>query len=206
MNDKRQQHWENVYATKAPDEVSWFQPVALQSLRLIDATGVGHDEPLLDAGGGTSTLIDTLIERGFTDLTVLDISAAALAVSRNRLGDKADRVNWIHTDVTGFVAPRRFALWHDRAVFHFLTSAADRNRYVKVLRSALRHDGHLILSTFGPEGPLRCSGLDIRRYDVDALREIFGEDFTLRQHVLDEHRTPGGAVQQFLYTWWQRHA
>lgn len=205
MNDKRQQHWESVYVSKAANEVSWFQPVPLQSVRLIEAAGVGHDEPLLDAGGGASTLVDTLLERGFTDLTVLDISAAALAVSRKRLGDRADRVDWIHTDVTRFVARRRFALWHDRAVFHFLTSADDRDRYVDVLRSALRHDGHFVLSTFGAEGPKRCSGLEIRRYDVDKLREIFGDDFTLQQHMLDEHRTPGGAVQQFLYTRWQRH-
>jgi SAM-dependent methyltransferase len=206
MNETRKQHWEDVYATKAPDEVSWFQPVPAQSLYLIEATGIGHDEPVLDAGGGASTLVDSLLERGFTDLTVLDISAAALAASRSRLGDKADRVTWIHTDVTEFVTHRRFALWHDRAVFHFLTSAADRQRYVDAVRNALRPDGHLVLSTFGPDGPLRCSGLEIRRYGVERLREIFDDDFTLRQHRLDEHRTPGGAIQQFLCTWWQRNA
>ena len=205
MNDTRQQHWESVYTTKSPDEVSWFQPVPAQSLRLIEATGIGHDEPVLDAGGGASSLVDRLLERGFTDLTVLDISAAALAASRNRLGENADRVNWIHADVTEFVAPREFALWHDRAVFHFLTAAADRQRYVDAVRAAVRRDGHLVLSTFGPEGPLRCSGLEIRRYGVDSLREIFGEDFTLQQHMLEDHQTPGGAVQQFLYTRWQRN-
>ncbi len=203
MSDARKQHWEGVYATKAPDEVSWFQPVPEQSLRLIEGTGIGLDEPVLDAGGGASTLIDGLLDRGYTDLTVLDISAAALAASRDRLGDRAERVRWIEADVTDFVAPFRYALWHDRAVFHFLTSSADRQRYIDAVRSSLQSRGHLVLSTFGPEGPLRCSGLEIRRYGIDQLRELFDEDFALQQHLLEEHRTPGGAVQQFIYTWWQ---
>ncbi|MBT8092711.1 MAG: class I SAM-dependent methyltransferase [Gammaproteobacteria bacterium] len=206
MSDARKQHWEGVYSTKAPDEVSWFQPVPALSLQLIEATGVGLDEPVLDAGGGASTLVDSLLDLGYTNLTVLDISAAALATSRDRLGSRADSVSWIESDVTEFIAPRRYALWHDRAVFHFLTSAADRVRYTDVVRSALCSGGHLVLSTFGPEGPLRCSGLEIRRYGIEQLHEIFDENFALRQHLLDEHRTPGGAVQQFIYTRWQLKA
>jgi SAM-dependent methyltransferase len=203
LNDQRKQHWESVYGSKAPDEVSWYQPLPTQSLRLIEATGIEQDEPVLDAGGGASMLVDSLLELGYTNLTVLDISAAALAASRARLGDKAAQVEWIETDVTEFAAPRQFALWHDRAVFHFLTAAADRNRYLDVVRSALRSRGHFILSTFGPEGPLRCSGLEIRRYGVDQLRELLEPGYMLRDHMLCEHFTPGGSMQQFLYTWWQ---
>ena len=203
MNEGRKDHWEQVYATRQPEEVSWYQPVPKQSLGLIEQTGVDRDEPVLDAGGGASTLVDQLLQAGFTDVTVLDISAAALERSRARLGDNAQRVTWVETDVTRFDPDRWYALWHDRAVFHFLVDATDRSRYRDVVQKALRPQGHLVLSTFGPEGPRRCSGLDICRYDVELLGRELGENFTLRSHLLDEHETPGGATQQFLYTRWQ---
>ncbi len=200
----RKTHWEQVYENKEPTAVSWFQPVPEKSLRLIRAAGIATTEPVIDAGGGASTLVDNLVADGFSDVSVLDISAAALERSRARLGDAAKDVTWIVSDVTEFEPERRYALWHDRAVFHFLTEVADRDSYVAVARRALRDDGHLVLATFGPEGPLRCSGLDIRRYDVEGLEKLFGEHFELRQYEIEDHQTPGGAVQQFLYSWWQR--
>ncbi len=203
MSGTRKQHWEGVYASKAPGEVSWYQPVPEYSLQLIEASAIDHDDPIIDAGGGASTLVDHLLERGFRDITVLDLSAAALAHARRRLGDRAGNVSWIEGDVTQFRATRRYALWHDRAVFHFLTDRGDRQRYVEAVESALVDRGHLVLSTFGPEGPTRCSGLDIQRYSVEQLCEWFGGAFELRGDVLEEHHTPAGGAQQFLYTWWQ---
>ncbi len=193
-----------MYENKKPTEVSWFQSVPDRSLQMVAETDIIASDPILDAGGGASTLVDNLLANGFSDVTVLDISAAALQRSRDRLGDKADKVTWIESDITEFEPERQYALWHDRAVFHFLTESADRARYVDIARRAVRGGGHLLLATFGPEGPLRCSGLEIRRYGADALRELFGEHFELRRHEIEEHQTPGGATQQFLYTWWQR--
>ena len=205
MSETRKQHWEGVYASKAPGAVSWYQPEPSQSLRLIEASGTGYDDPIIDAGGGASTLVDHLLDRGYRDITVLDLSAAALAHARERLGDRAGSVSWIEGDVTEFEAQREYALWHDRAVFHFLTDRGDRQRYVDAVKTALRSRGHLVLSTFGPEGPRRCSGLDIERYSVERLNEWFGHDFELQRDFVDVHYTPGGAPQQFLYTWWQSH-
>lgn len=203
MSDSRKVHWQSVYGEKDPTEVSWFQPVPDKSLRLIQRTGARHSDPILDAGGGASTLVDHLLGEGYQDVSVLDISGIALARSRARLGESAERVNWIEADVTKFEPSRRYYVWHDRAVFHFLTEAEDRHRYVDVVRRALQPNGHFVLSTFGPEGPLRCSGLDIRRYGVEQLRELFGATFELRDYELEEHRTPTGSKQQFLYSWWK---
>ena len=167
VTEQRKSHWEGVYATRQPTEVSWFQPVPEKSLHLIRATGVKCGQAIIDAGGGASTLVDNLLAEGFTDLSVLDISANALLKSQERLGDKAGKVTWIEADVTMFVPSRRYDLWHDRAVFHFLTEAADRDRYIDVVRGALKSGGNFVLATFGPQGPLRCSGLDICRYGVE---------------------------------------
>ena len=196
-------HWEQVYAGKEPTEVSWFQPVPEKSLQMIQRTGIATSEPVIDAGGGASTLVDNLLIEGFTDLTVLDISAKALDRSRERLGDGAANVEWIVADVTEFQPQRRYALWHDRAVLHFLTENEDRERYVEAVRRTLRPGGHLLLATFGPQGPLRCSGLEIRRYDVERLRKLLEPGFELRDHEIDDHETPGGSSQQFLFSWWQ---
>ena len=203
MSEQRKSHWEQVYGAKQPTEVSWFQPVPEKSLQLIRATGVERGQAILDAGGGASTLVDNLLAEGFTDVSVLDISANALLKSQERLGDIADEVTWIEADVTEFTPARGYDLWHDRAVFHFLTDAADRDRYVDVVRRSLRSRGHLVLATFGPQGPMRCSGLDICRYGIEQLADLLGADFELQCHELDEHKTPSGSVQQFLYSWWQ---
>jgi len=203
LTEQRKSHWEQVYGTKQATEVSWFQPVPEKSLELIRATGIEHEQAILDAGGGASTLVDNLLAEGFVDVSVLDISAKALLKSQERLGEKAGEVTWIEDDVTAFVPARRYDLWHDRAVFHFLTDAADRDCYIDVVRRSLKSRGNLVLATFGPQGPLRCSGLDICRYSVEQLTALLGEDFDLQSHELDEHRTPSGSVQQFLYSWWQ---
>ncbi len=205
MNEQRKHHWEQVYASKQPTEVSWFQPVPEKSLQLIRATGVGREQAILDAGGGASTLVDNLLAEGFRDVSVLDISSNALSRSRERLGEIAGEVSWIEADATDFAPQRRYDLWHDRAVFHFLTDAADRGRYIEVVKRSLNSGGHFVLATFGPQGPLRCSGLDICRYSIEQLTDLLGACFSLQSHELDEHRTPSGAVQQFLYSRWRSH-
>jgi ubiquinone/menaquinone biosynthesis C-methylase UbiE len=196
-------HWQRVYGEKKPTQVSWYQPVPEKSLQLIRATGIAKDEPIVDAGGGASTLVDNLLKDGYTDISVLDISSKALERSRARLGDSAAAVNWIESDVTEFEPPRQYALWHDRAVFHFLTESFDRDKYVNVVCRALLPGGHFVLATFGPQGPKRCSGLDVQRYGIEDLQELVGDRFDLRSHELDEHQTPMGSAQQFLYSWWQ---
>ncbi len=203
MNESRKSHWEGVYATKAPAEVSWYQPVPAKSLTLIRSTGVPLTAPILDVGGGASTFVDHLLDAGYRDVSILDIASGALAQTRARLGAIADQITWIEADVTEFEPSRSYAVWHDRAVFHFLTEAADREQYLDVLRSALQPQGHFVLATFGPEGPTRCSGLEVQRYSIDQVEALVGPDFRLRAHEVEEHRTPMGITQQFLYGWWQ---
>jgi len=203
MSTSRKTHWQDVYRDKEPSKVSWYEPVPEKSLQLIHATGVGHDDPILDAGGGASTLVDHLLDEGYTDISVLDISGDALERSRARLGDAAGTVDWIESDVVDFHPVRRFALWHDRAVFHFLTESADRDRYVEVINEALLPNGHFVLATFGPQGPQRCSGLDIQRYGIERLQELFGSRFELCDYEIDEHKTPMESAQQFLFSRWQ---
>lgn len=201
----RQQYWEHVYGSKSSTEVSWYQPKPGRSLQLI-RDAASPDTPIIDVGGGASTLVDHLLDEGYSDVTVLDIAASAFEHSRDRLGPRAARVEWIVSDVTRFRARRRYGLWHDRAVLHFLTDAADREGYVKALDRALAPGANLVLSTFGPQGPLKCSGLDVRRYDIDMLTELLGGLFDLRNKEIELHTTPGGATQQFLYSSWTRRA
>ena len=203
MSTIRKTHWQKVYGEKQPTEVSWYQPVPERSLQLIRATGIKHGDPILDAGGGASTLVDHLLDEGYTDISVLDISGNALERSRARLGEAGQDVHWIESDVIDFQPLRRYALWHDRAGFHFLTDSADRDRYIDVVYKSLLPKGHFVLATFGPQGPKRCSGLDIRRYGIEQLQELFGPRFELRGHEIDEHETPMGATQQFLFSRWQ---
>jgi len=198
-------HWEQVHATTDPALVSWYQPVPARSLELIREAGVGIHDPLLDVGGGSSTLVDHLLAAGRTDLTVLDIAAPALDRARARLGDRANRVHWIVSDITGFRPDRTYCLWHDRAVFHFLTDHARRAAYLDVLEKALADGGHLVLATFGPDGPSRCSGLAVQRYSVAELCQVLGPRFTLVRSLLEDHVTPSGSRQQFLYGRWTFH-
>lgn len=204
MIEDRQSHWQRVYTEKEPTGVSWYQRVPKKSLQLIHATGVARSGALLDAGGGASTLVDRLLDEGYTDISVLDVSAKALERTRERLGERAAAVHWIESDVTAFEPLRRYEIWHDRAVFHFLTDPGERRKYIDVLGHALLPGGHLLLATFGPEGPQRCSGLAVQRYDIDGLQQLLADAFDLRRHEFEVHHTPAGSAQQFLYSWWQR--
>ena len=199
----RKKHWHRVYATKRPTEVSWYQSIPERSLALIRATGAPLTAPILDVGGGASTLVDHLLDAGYEDVSVLDIATNAFDQARARLGAAAARVTWITADITEFEPPRAYAVWHDRAVFHFLTDPTERDRYADLLRGALQPRGHFVLATFGPDGPTRCSGLDVQRYSAEQIGALLGQDFHLREHELEEHRTPRGTAQQFLYGWWQ---
>jgi len=192
-------HWETVYLQKAPPELSWFQQEPGLSLSLISNTRLGRDTALIDVGGGCSRLVDYLCDDGYTDISVLDVSANALAHAQQRLAHKADGVNWYEEDVTRFQPPRRFALWHDRAVFHFLTSFEDRERYITVLNKAVEPNGHIIIMTFAIGGPRKCSGLDIVQYDVEKMTKTLGPGFSLVEAGEEMHRTPSGRQQKFAY-------
>ncbi len=193
-------HWEKVYQTKRPDEVSWYRPHLDVSLQLIEEGAPQRSAQIIDVGGGESTLIDDLLVRGYRHLSVLDVSLTALEVAKARLGDRADKVNWLHGDVTTLAFARhRYDLWHDRAVFHFLTDPEERAAYVRQVARAVKSGGHVIVATFGPEGPVKCSGLDVVRYAPQALHDEFGSSFRLLKHLTELHRTPAGAVQQFTY-------
>jgi SAM-dependent methyltransferase len=192
-------HWENVYSSKSSNEVSWYQQEPLLSLRLIENTGIDRVAPVIDVGGGASTLVDKLCQREYSNVAVLDVSAKALAESRSRLGEIGRRVTWFESDITEFEPPGRFALWHDRAVFHFLTSSADRKKYVRVLNRALIPGGHLVIMTFAIDGPNKCSGLDIVQYDSHKLQAQLGSGFTLVETGHETHMTPAGKEQKFAY-------
>lgn len=194
------EHWERVYANKAATEVSWFQPHAERSLRLIRDAGVPPTARIIDVGGGASTLVDDLLDSGYRDITVLDLSANALAVARARLGLRAAEVHWLEANVLEIDLPAQgYDVWHDRAVFHFLTAAGDRRAYVRQVLRAVRPGGLVIVATFALDAPTRCSGLDVMRYDADGLHAEFGAPFTLLAHASEAHLTPAGRVQQFLY-------
>ncbi len=196
----RKQHWEQVYSSKESDTVSWFQEHAEQSLRLIHNSGLGKDAAIIDVGGGSSTLVDDLVSEGYTDLTVLDLSSAAIAVAKQRLGKYAGAVHWMEGDITRAEFPmHRFDIWHDRAVFHFLTDPDDRHAYVGRVMRAVRPGGHVIVATFAEDGPEKCSGLPVMRYQPETLHSEFGDDFLLIEHEKEAHRTPLGKVQQFVY-------
>jgi len=193
-------HWEAIYRTKTPQEVSWFQPEARASLDLIRRVAPALTASILDVGGGASRLVDGLLEAGYSNVHVLDLSGAALSHSRLRLGATAARVPWIEADLLTADLPRAtFDIWHDRALFHFLTAPADRARYVAQVRHAVRSGGHVVVGTFAEDGPTRCSGLPVVRYTPEALADEFGPDFRLIDSLRDEHRTPSGARQAFVF-------
>ena len=196
----RKEHWEQVYTTRASDAVSWFQEHAALSLSLIHDIGLGKVAAIIDVGGGASTLVDDLVMEGYTDLTVLDLSARALALARQRLGSHAEAVNWIEGDITRSELPaNRFDIWHDRAVFHFLMEPGDRKAYVGRVIHAIRPGGHVIIATFAEDGPEKCSGLPVLRYRPETLHAEFGDAFVFMGHQKEAHHTPSGTVQQFVY-------
>jgi 2-polyprenyl-3-methyl-5-hydroxy-6-metoxy-1,4-benzoquinol methylase len=199
-NTDRQAHWQNVYATKAEREVSWFQENPTPSLNLIAATGIGSDANIIDVGGGASRLVDSLLEKGFSRVTVLDLSANALDEAKKRLGSRADGIDWIAADVTTWEPSNTYDLWHDRAAFHFLTEVVDRDAYVVRLKRAVRAGGNVIIATFAPDGPERCSGLPIVRYDPEAVASALGPEFELIDSRRHGHVTPGGNMQRFQFS------
>jgi ubiquinone/menaquinone biosynthesis C-methylase UbiE len=193
-------HWENVYQSKSAQEVSWYRRHLGISLKFIEATAPDRDSAIIDVGGGEATLVDDLLARDYLDVTVLDISQGALDVAKSRLGSCAEAVHWIAGDITEVTLDAaRYDLWHNRAVFHFLTKAQDRAAYVRQVARAVRPDGHVIVATFGPEGPEKCSGLDVVRYGAEDLHGEFGAKFRLLDCVTELHETPWGAPQQFIY-------
>ena len=197
---KRQDHWERVYSTKPVDRLGWYTPRLKTSLDWTRALGLPDDAPIIDIGSGASTLVDDLLDAGHRDITVLDISEQALAVVQQRLGQKAERIHCICSDITTAELPdHEYALWHDRAVFHFLTAAADRSAYRQTLSNALKPGGYVIIGTFAPEAPPTCSGLPVRRYDSEQLADEFGQGFTLVKHMKEMHVTPGGVEQMYQY-------
>ena len=195
-----QNHWEKVYREKAPESVSWYRPHLETSLELIGRTAPERSACILDVGGGESTLVDDLLARGYQNISVLDVSQTAIDVTRRRLGQVSELVQWLTVDVAkADFAPSVYNVWHDRAVFHFLASVEDRAAYVQQVAKSVKSGGHVLVSTFGPEGPTRCSGLDVVRYNAGSLHAEFGRRFRLLESLKELHHTPFGTTQQFLY-------
>jgi 2-polyprenyl-3-methyl-5-hydroxy-6-metoxy-1,4-benzoquinol methylase len=193
-------HWDHIYNTKAPEAVSWYRLHLEKSAALIERAAGDSSAAIIDIGGGESTLVDDLLSKGFSNLTVLDISEIALAVTQMRLGPLSERVHWVAADVTQAELPAQsYDVWHDRAVFHFLTATDQRAAYVRKVMYAVKPGGYVIVSTFGPEGPTKCSGLDVIRYDAASLHSEFGRRFRLLESSKELHETPTGTTQQFLY-------
>lgn len=200
-----QSYWEHIYETKKPSQVSWYRPHLEKSLALVVAAARKRDASIIDVGGGESTLVDDLLDRGYSRVTVLDISSKAIDVTRERLRERADSVFWLVGDIRTIALPKHhYDVWHDRAVFHFLTSPADRRAYVRQVMHAVKSGGHVIVASFGPAGPLKCSGLEVVRYDAESLHGEFGAEFQLVEHFTEQHHTPSGTTQQFLYCYCKR--
>ncbi|PZA11151.1 SAM-dependent methyltransferase [Rhodopseudomonas palustris] len=197
-------HWQTVYATKSEQDVSWFQDTPTISLELIAVLGLAPEAAIIDVGGGASRLVDHLFDRGHRDLTVLDLSEAALTATRKRLGERAATVDWIVADITEWQPKRSYALWHDRAAFHFLTADSGRLSYRERLTRAVAPGGYAIIGTFASDGPERCSGLPVMRYDTDGLQREFGSEFEMIDSRREIHATPWGAEQRFQFATFRR--
>lgn len=193
------EHWENVYKDKSSHDVSWYQKEPLLSLELINNSKLALTDVILDVGGGASVLIDYLLANGFINLAVLDISENALLSAKNRLGDRAAEIDWYEADITQFKSPQLISLWHDRAVFHFLTKKHDREKYVEVLKKTLKAGGHLVMAAFSVGGPEKCSGLDIVQYDENKMSAALGTNFKLLESRSETHVTPAEKDQCFTY-------
>jgi len=194
----RPAHWDRAYERPA-EAVSWYQPSAQTSLELISAAKVSPEQPIVDVGGGASTLVDGLIEQGYRDITVLDVAQKSLDVARGRLGAAAEAVNWVVADITTWQPERAYRCWHDRAVFHFLTEAGDRDAYRRCLARAVEPGGSIIVATFAEDGPERCSGLPVQRYSVQQLQDELRDVARLLDSRREQHRTPSGGTQSFIF-------
>lgn len=203
MTEDRRAHWERVYTTKQDTEVSWFEDTPEVSLTLLRAAGLTPDMAVIDIGGGTSRLVDTLLAQDQQHVSVLDLSSAALSAARTRLNDPAN-VSWIVSDITKWTPDRVYDLWHDRAAFHFLTDPADQQAYADILHSALSAGGRAVIGTFAPDGPEKCSGLPVARYDAATLATVLGPRFALLAEQREEHTTPWGSVQKFQFSTFER--
>jgi len=192
-------HWKDVYTAKSETAVSWYQPRSARSLDLIEQSAPDRRARVIDVGGGASTLVDDLIGRGFTDLTVLDIAESALERSKARLGKDADKVAWIVGDITSWTPPRTWDVWHDRAVFHFLTERQQQDAHIAALTAATRPGSTVIFATFALDGPEKCSGLPVQRYSPETLACRLGSAFVLAGQASETHKTPGGSEQRFSY-------
>jgi len=202
----RQSHWENVYTTKGENEVSWYQQSPAPSFELIMQAGATHASAIIDIGGGASRLVDHLVDHGFEDITVLDLSAAALEAARRRLESRSDRVRWVVADATAWEPVKAYDIWHDRAAFHFLTDENDRAAYVARLARGVKAGGHAIIGTFALDGPEKCSGLPVARYDSASLTLALGSEFRLVDTRRHEHATPWGSRQMFQFSVFRREA
>lgn len=201
------QHWQQVYSTKSTDRVGWYAPHLTTSLKWITDLGLDLDDPIIDVGGGASTLVDDLLDKGYRDLSVLDLSDRAISVVRERLGTRASQISWLLGDVTETELPAsHFELWHDRAVLHFLIEPEQRLKYRDKLLHAIKPGGHVITGVFALEAPPQCSGLPVQRYSLEKLSAIFGAEFDLERHHKEIHKTPSGVEQQYLYCQFRRTA
>ena len=192
-------HWEQQYAGKNPTEVSWYQSHPQHSLSLIGDTGLGTAASIIDVGGGASTLVDHLLASGYRDITVLDIARTPISRAQERLGDRSQQVTWVESDITDYVPDRTFDIWHDRAVFHYLTDEDDRESYLASMHRALKANGQVIIATFSDSGPSQCSGLDVMHYSPRMLSQVMGPRLRLVETLTEEHSTPNGGLQQFVY-------
>ena len=199
MSNLRKEHWNNIYSSKKLEEVSWYQPIPETSLDFIINSEISKDEPIIDVGGGDSFLIDNLLKAGFNDLTVLDISEVAIERAKLRLGENAEKVNWIVSDIRDFNPIREYSVWHDRAVFHFLREKQDIQDYYKILLEGLKYHGRLVLGTFSEDGPERCCALDVKRYSTSELSDFFSNDFTTKKTINTIHQTPFNTEQAFSF-------
>ena len=199
MNNNLKNHWENIYEKKNEDEVSWFQQIPSSSIKLIKSTGIVNPK-IIDVGSGRSKLLKSLIDSGYNDLTYLDISEAALKKSKEFLGDQSNKVKWIAEDILNFKTEEKFDVWHDRAVFHFLTEQNLINKYVELVSKNISNSGHLIIGTFSENGPLKCSGLNVKRYSKELIEETFLKNFRLINTFNIDHKTPFNTTQNFLFS------
>jgi ubiquinone/menaquinone biosynthesis C-methylase UbiE len=197
MNSEMKQHWDKVYETKQPNEVSWTQEVPQTSLNFIHSFNLPKTASIIDVGGGESKLVDFLLEEGFQNITVLDISQKALEKAQQRLGEKASQVKWIVSDITEFVPPQQYDVWHDRATFHFLTSKEDLEEYLHIAKRSVK--GYLAIGTFSLNGPKKCSGLNIKQYSEEQLENVLADGFAKLRCILEDHITPFNTKQNFLF-------
>ena len=201
----RKDHWERVYKKLSTSEVGWYQAYPEKSLELINNTSRGSDSRIIDVGGGTSTLSMHLLDQGYRKLTVLDISGISIEKAKSQLGAESNRVKWIEADITKYSFSEQYDIWHDRAVFHFLTKTEDRKRYINSLNQALKLNGHLIMATFGLDAPPKCSGLSVVRYSPETLQNELGDNFNLVESFTDKHVTPSGVTQNFIFCRFAKH-